>query len=179
MKILLPSQHLRALTGKLFGSIILTLYLTSCSSGSVDSAGPLPPATSYSGTLTSVTLTITDPSINPTGQATITAAVTFSFSVDAAGTLTGVVSISDTATNFFSGGPVTGTVTGSSINATITDGIAGAVNFSGTVTATNINGTYSRTGNITSTTETDPMTMISVTTFSGCPAHSGSIEAAA
>ena len=141
MKILLPSQHLRALTGKLFGSIILTLYLTSCSSGSVDSAGPLPPATSYSGTLTSVTLTITDPSINPTGQATITATVTFSFSVDAAGTLTGVVSISDTATN--------------------------------------INGTYSRTGNITSTTETDPMTMISVTTFSGCPAHSGSIEAAA
>ena len=138
MKILLPSQPLRALAGKLLATIILALSLANCSSGSVDSAGPLPPASSYSGTLTSVTLTITDPSINPTGQATITASVTFSFSVDAAGTLTGVVSISDTATNCFSGGPVTGTVTGSSINATITDGVAGAVNFSGTITSTNI-----------------------------------------
>lgn len=179
MKFLLPVQALPAQIGELIGTLFLTLMIASCSSGTVDSAGPLPPATSYTGTLTSVTLSISDPSINPTGRTTITASVTFNISVDQAGTLTGVVSISDTTTNCFSGGPVTSTVTGSSINVTITDGIAGAVSFSGTITSTNISGSYSRTANITSTTETDPMTMVSVTTYAGCPAHSGSIEAAA
>ena len=188
---------MKLLSSKVTLALFFSAFLTSCESGTVETAGPaLPPSTTYSGTLTSVTLSTSDPSINPTGQATITATVTFNFSVSDMGILTGVVNISDTNTNCFSGGPISGTVTGSNINFTITDGIAGSVNFSGTFTSTSLTGNYSRPGNITSVTTSTQSTSSTTTSvsgststttssqsntptnaFSGCPAHSGTIEA--
>ena len=190
---------MKFLSSKVTIALFFSVFLTSCESGTVETAGPTElSSTTYSGTLTSVTLSTSDPSINPTGQATITATVTFNLSVDDMGTLTGVVNISDPNTNCFSGGPITGTVTGSNINFTITDGIAGPVNFSGTFTGTSLTGSYSRSDTITSvttstqstssttsvtsgtpptTTTTSSQSSTPTNVFSGCPAHSGTIEA--
>jgi hypothetical protein len=150
---------MKFLSSKVTIALFFSIFLTSCTSGTVETAGPTSlSSTTYSGTLTSVTLSTSDPSVNPTGQAIITATVTFNF--------------------------------------TVTDGIAGSVNFSGTFTSTSLTGNYSRPDDITSTT-TSTQTTSSTTTsvsgattsttsnqsstptnvFSGCPAHSGTINA--
>ena len=123
---------------------LLSAMISSCSSGTTASAGPLTIAGTWVGAFLSEVLS-TDVMVNPTGVPRISAQVTLTINQDENNKLTGIANISDPETSCFSGGPFEGEITGSNYNIVITDGFGATITLTGEATINTMRGVYSTT----------------------------------
>lgn len=124
---------------------LLAGLISSCTSGTTASAGPLSITGEWIGAFLSSILVVGDDVINPTGVERISAQVSLNINQDEGGNLTGIASISDPETNCFTGGPIEGKITGSSYSMKIDDGFGSTITLTGQATASELNGVYNAT----------------------------------